>query len=57
MDAPGGTVRGAFSYTTARTVELRLERPAQFQADGDAIGPVVWARATVERLALLMRVP
>jgi len=57
VDAPGGTVRGAFSYTTARTVELSLDRPAQFQADGDPIGQVVWARATVERGALRMRVP
>jgi diacylglycerol kinase (ATP) len=57
VDAPGGTVRGAFSYTTARRVELRLDRPVQFQADGDPIGLVVWARATVEREALLIRVP
>ena len=56
VDAPGGSVRGAFSYTTARRVELRLDKPAQFQADGDPIGLVSWARATVEHRALLMSV-
>ena len=57
VDRPGGTRRAAFSYTTAREVELKLEHPAQFQADGDPIGQVVWARATVEPRALTMRVP
>ena len=52
VDAPGGTHRNKFRYTTATTVELRFDRSVPFQADGDPIGPVVWARATVERHAL-----
>lgn len=54
-DAPGGSRRNRFSYTTATTIALDFERPVQFQADGDPIGLVTWARATVERHALLVR--
>ena len=48
---------GDFRYARATTVELSLERPRTFQADGDAIGDVVWARATIEPRATLVRVP
>ena len=57
VDAPGGSRRREFSYTTARTVELTMGQPAQFQADGDAIGRVTWARASIVPLALAVRVP
>jgi diacylglycerol kinase family enzyme len=57
VDAPGGSRRREFSYTTARTVELTMSQPAQFQADGDSIGLVTWARASILPLALAVRVP
>jgi diacylglycerol kinase (ATP) len=57
VDAPGGSRRREFSYTTARTVELEMGLPAQFQADGDPIGRVTWARASILPLALAVRVP
>ena len=47
---------GDFRYARASRVELTLERPRTFQADGDAIGDVVWARATIEHRATLVRV-
>ena len=48
---------GDFRYARATRVELTLERPRTFQADGDAIGDVVWARATIRPRATLVRVP
>jgi len=57
VNQPGGSRRRQFSYTTARTVELTMGQPAQFQADGDAIGLVTWARASILPLALAVRVP
>jgi len=57
VNLPGGARRRQFSYTTARTVELTLETPAQFQADGDSIGPVIWARATLEPRAIHVKIP
>jgi diacylglycerol kinase family enzyme len=57
VDAPGGSRPREFSYRTATTVELRLDKAAQFQADGDSIGAVTWARATIQQHALQVRVP
>ena len=47
---------GDFRYARATHVELTLERPRTFQADGDAIGDVVWARATILPRATVVRV-
>ena len=48
---------GDFRYARASVVELTLERPRTFQADGDAIGDVVWARAEILPRATVVRVP
>lgn len=46
-----------FRYSRSTSVTVTLERPRIFQADGDAIGEVVAARATIRPSATLVRVP
>jgi diacylglycerol kinase family enzyme len=44
-------------YLKGKELVLRLERPQEFELDGDAFGEAVAIRATVDPLALTVRVP
>jgi len=48
---------GALRYLRVERIDLRVSPQADFQADGDAIGPVVAARVTVDAGALVVRLP
>lgn len=44
-------------HHTGREVEVRADRPEEVQIDGDTIGPARAVTATVDHLALVVRVP
>ncbi len=48
---------GALYYAQTTGVTATLDRAATFQADGDALGSVVWAQFSIEPGAVTVRVP
>lgn len=52
-----GSAGGAVRYLRVRRIDVNLSPPAEFQADGDGIGPVSAARLTVDPGALIVRLP
>ena len=44
-------------YLKGKALVLRLERPEEFELDGDRFGEVIALRATVDALGLAVRVP
>lgn len=48
---------GALRYLRVERIDLRVSPVAEFQADGDAIGPVAAARVTIDAGSLLVRLP
>ncbi|MBC7518958.1 MAG: NAD(+)/NADH kinase [Microbacteriaceae bacterium] len=44
-------------YLKGRELTLRLEKPEEFELDGDSFGKLVALRAVVDPLALIIRVP
>ncbi|MGK9146472.1 NAD(+)/NADH kinase [Plantibacter flavus] len=48
---------GALHYLRVGRIDVRVSPAAEFQADGDAIGPVTAARVTVDAGSLLVRLP
>lgn len=46
-----------FSYLRGRLIELTLPGGVTMQADGDAIGSIIWVRFSIEPSALAVRVP
>lgn len=56
VDSTGGA-GGALRYLRVERIDLRVQPVAEFQADGDALGPVAAARVTVDAGSLLVRLP
>lgn len=44
-------------YLKGRSLVMRLDRPEEFELDGDSFGKIVAAKATVDHLALTVKVP
>ena len=44
-------------YMTGAQIVVRVEEPQHFQLDGDAFGEVAAIRATIDPLALTVRIP
>lgn len=47
----------AMHYLRGRTIEVRLDRPEEFELDGDEFGLVIGFRAHVDPAALVVRMP
>jgi diacylglycerol kinase family enzyme len=47
----------ALRYLRATDIRLRLDRPEEFELDGDPFGEAIALRATVDHLALTVKVP
>lgn len=52
-----GSAGGAVRYLRVQRIDVKVSPPAEFQADGDGIGPVAAARLTVDPGALIVRLP
>lgn len=44
-------------YLQGRELVIRLDRPEEFELDGDSVGQIIAAKASVDHLALTVKVP